>query len=159
MDSTRLPLTFAPLIEMAERAAIEHSAALAGACTHGGAAGWDSIDEHSRRVRSAAFASLLSALTRPESQALWLRWLAERLGVPVPVVGSTIWSRLAWDGKIVYRLAAFEDGHWFYFGAPTESVGGTDCTDCTFCPDLDNPDSANAPIRALVLVILTVGSR
>ena len=156
---TRLPLTFAPLVEMAERAAPVLFAVPGFDPNNHAYTLWDDLMDEPRVRAVTHVAALLSDLTRPESQALWLRWLAERLGVPVPVVGSTIWSRLAWDGKIVYRLAAFEDGHWFYFGAPTESVGGTDCTDCTFCPDLDNPDSANAPIRALVLVILTVGSR
>ncbi len=155
---TRLPSTFAPLAEMAERAAIEHSAAFAAACAHGGAADWGAIDEHSRRVRTRAFAALLSDLTRPESQALWLRWLAERLGVPVPVVVGPTWARIL---PVVFVLG---NGTVFLVFGVLDRLdacmvqgmrdgGGT----IIRCHALDNPDSADAPIRALVLAVLTVG--
>ena len=77
---TRLPLTFGPLVEMA-KVRVEERRIVAGE-------DWRANSIMEREIESA----LLSDITRPESQALWLRWLAERLGVPVPVVGCPGWD-------------------------------------------------------------------
>lgn len=53
------------------------------------------VDTDSLRAVSAtlcrAFARLLADLTRPESQCFWLRALATRYGLPLPIVGAPVW--------------------------------------------------------------------
>ena len=148
---TRLPLNFPPLRELAVRAAQEHTAAFRA---EAGASWleWACLTASTRDRRIGAFARLLSDLTRPESQAVWLRWLAERVGVPLPPVGSPGWCR-ADHHIVIFRLGEGRStDRWFVLDA---SPGAWRTS--IVCPALPDPDSADAPIRALVLAILTVG--
>ena len=85
-------------------------------------------------------------------QTLALGWLARRLGVVMPPAGCPVWRRRDWDDVIVYRLGS-DGGRDVWFGAtdPEVQVGSL------VCPALDNPDAADAPIRALALAVETVG--
>ena len=139
---TRLPLHFAPLRELADRSADEYAAD----DTHG------AIRVYAR----IQFTRLLSDLTRPESQAAWLRWLAGRVGVSVPAVGAPVWRNSSYPVEPAYLLGLNrhpDDHHgtWFHYN------GRFLARRAIQCPALPNPDSADASIRALVLAVLTVG--
>lgn len=159
---TRLPLNFPPLREMAERAEKEHHAMVTRIALDSGTgptlpwaiyrtgagAAWG-IDVRRR---------LLSDLTRPESQAVWLRWLAEQVGVRAPDVGAPEWRSMC-EG-CVYQLGFGRNIALIIVGAldrlGTVAIHGMGVP-VVQCPLLDNPDSDDAPIRAFVLAILTVG--
>lgn len=140
---TALPLDFPPL---AERAAVVESDFLAAV-----------LAVRSGETPSAA-AYLLSDLTRPESQAVWLRWLAEKVGVRNPPVGTPRWGwyRPA-RGFVCFELSDIDDEYEivFGFGFGPEAMGGVGY----YCPAIPDPNSPDAPIRALALAILTVGGR
>lgn len=101
-----------------------------------------------------AHARLLSDLTRRNSQALWLEWLASHIAPTViPPVGCPGWRRLRVPGGVLYALGSVYGLELVVSFGPTKQIAQLEC------PALDNPDAPDAPIRALVLAVLTVGSR
>lgn len=160
---TRLPLDFPPLVEMAERAANDvHSAAMLSVF-----AKYDSVSSSLSPsvVMVDAHARLLSDLTRPESQAVWLRWLARELwrkagGNRVEPKGTALWGEERCYGLHYIVTWAYGRMNGSYRVSYACSIpGGDPCgRDDLRCPALPNPNSADAPIRALVLAIVTVGA-
>lgn len=154
---TRLPLNFPPLRELAVRAAQEHTAAFRAEAGESWLE-WACLTAGTQDRRIGAFARLLSDLTHPASQAMWLPWLAERVGVRAPPVGTPRWGRYRYRpdrGLVCFELSDIDDTHEvvFGFGFGPGAMGGIG----HYCPALPDPDSPDADIRALVLAILTVG--
>ena len=149
---TRLPLDFPALGELAFDAADDqYRAWLVERAFPELYEQYASLQPDKRGFLIRVQARLLSDLTRPESQAVWLRWLAGQVGVPVPTLTLPAWVRLRTDHCPGWRLG---DRVMFSFGeAYYSDFHGVDRQ----CPALPNPDSPDAPIRALVLAILTVG--
>lgn len=132
---TSLPLDFPPLVELATKAVHEFETVTASPPDR-----W-------------ACAMLLRDLTRRDSQALWLEWLAREVGMELPPVGTLPWTRL--EHHIVqYRIGEGGADRLFVFDDVPAAWRFA-----IRCPALPNPDAPDAPIRALALAVLTVGSR
>lgn len=148
---TRLPLHFAPLRELADRSADEYAAD----DTHG------AIRVYAR----IQFTRLLSDLTRPESQAVWLRWLATELGWTESEHTPT------WCYRYPRQAARDRDGAPMHEDLPAAWLLMREDGECmAFCPpdpewmpdgwraipglDMSGPEARTA---ALVLAVLTAG--
>ena len=108
-------------------------------------------------------------------QTLALGWLARRLGVVMPEVGSPQWRRVI-DMRTSERVIGYAVGPDPFVIDPHSGVAGragwlaegprlalfTARLDRvgleTLCPALDNPDAADAPIRALALAVEIVAN-
>ena len=178
--TTSLPLDFPPLLALAEANVRanwpieERTRTRFGYDPRG-----DTLDDYCAEIRAffiGCEADRLRDLTRRDSQAAWLGWLAREVGVREPEVGCPAWIGVR--AKILY-LRTFVDAEpanradlgavascaYFVFGsldwADSALIQGVvkDGISVVYCPALDNPDAPDAPIRALMQAVLTVGSR
>lgn len=123
----------------------------------------DAVTAVRRGEAPSVAARLLSDLTRPESQTVWLRWLARELwrkagGRRREPCGSFLWEEERCDGLHYTVTWAYGGMNGLYrVGYGCLIPGGYPCgRDDMRCPALPDPDSADAPIQALVLACLTV---
>lgn len=138
---TSLPLDFPPLLALATEADREFCNATARL-------------QHRVNPDWRAHAAILRDLTRRDSQAPWLEWLASHIAPTViPPVGCPGWRRLRVPGGVLYALGSVYGLELVVSFGPTKQIAQLEC------PALPNPDAPDAPIRALVLAVLTVGSR
>lgn len=156
--TTSLPLDFPPLLALAEANVRanwpieEQTRTRFGYDPRG-----DTLDDYCAEIRAffiGCEADRLRDLTRRDSQAAWLGWLAREVGVREPEVGCPGWRRRDWDDAVVYRLGSHL-GFDVWFGDADPEVQPRSI----MCPALPDPDAPDAPIRALVIAVLTVGSR
>ena len=152
---TSLPLDFPPLLALAEANVRanwpieEQTRTRFGYDPRG-----DTLDDYCAEIRAffiGCEADRLRDLTRRDSQAAWLGWLAREVGMELPPVGYPGWT---YYGASLYLLGKDSPpkdrkGHVFDFGG--------EFPEFTKCPRLLDP-KAN-PIRALMQAVLTVGSR
>lgn len=155
---TSLPLDFPPLLALAEANVRanwpieEQTRARLGHHVFG-----DTFDDYNVEVRDLRIgleADRLRDLTRRDSQAPWLEWLASHIAPTViPPVGCPGWRRLRVPGGVLYALGSVYGLELVVSFGPTKQIAQLEC------PALDNPDAPDAPIRALRVAVLKVGSR